>query len=82
VSVSAAQLKGRKLFAVAQGDLDPSGAPLLDKITQSYIAASEPKELLIVDGSAHAQALFRTDRGAELMSKIVSFLSDNESCDG
>jgi hypothetical protein len=55
---------------------------LLDKITQSYIAASEPKELLIVDGSAHAQALFRTDRGAELMSKIVSFLSDNESCDG
>jgi hypothetical protein len=34
-----------------------------------------PKELIILDGSAHAQFLFATDQGARLMREILRFLS-------
>jgi len=34
-----------------------------------------PKELVILDGSAHAQFLFATDQGARLMREILRFLS-------
>jgi pimeloyl-ACP methyl ester carboxylesterase len=78
VGVPAAQLKGRKLFVVSQGDLDSAGSPRLEKIREAYSQASEPKELLVLEGSAHAQALFSTDAGDQLMRDIVSFLSVDE----
>jgi pimeloyl-ACP methyl ester carboxylesterase len=58
-----------KLFAVAQGD------PLMERVRQQYERSPEPKELLILDGSAHAQFLFPTDQGERLMSEILRFLS-------
>ena len=51
------------------------------KIREAYSQANEHKELLILEGSAHAQAIFSTETGDELMRDIVAFLSVEEPCD-
>jgi len=71
----AEKLKGRKLFAVARDDLGPGDMPRLATIRKHYEKAGEPKELLVLEGSAHAQALFETDQGERLMREIIRFLS-------
>ncbi len=68
-----ASLKGRKLFIVARDDARQSG-PRLPEIVDSYKKAPQPKELVILEGSAHAQNLFDTDQGPRLMSEILRFL--------
>ncbi len=70
-----ARLKGRKLFVVARDDPGPDGAPRLDRIREQFGAASEPKQLLVLDGSAHAQALFDTDQSRRLTDAIAAFLA-------
>jgi hypothetical protein len=42
---------------------------------QSDEKAPGPKELIILEGSAHAQFLFATDQGDRVMREIVRFLS-------
>ena len=69
------KIKGRKLFIVARDDANDDG-PRLPKIRANYEKAAEPKELIILDGSAHAQFLFATDQGERLMHEIVRFLSE------
>ena len=66
--------KGRKLFIVARDDANDAG-PRLPKIRAQYEKAPDPKELIIVDGSAHAQFLFQTDQGERVMREILRFLS-------
>jgi len=66
--------KGRKLFIVARGDANDAG-PRLPKIRAQYEKAPDPKELIIVEGSAHAQFLFQTDQGERVMHEILRFLS-------
>jgi pimeloyl-ACP methyl ester carboxylesterase len=56
------KLKGRKLFIVAREDASVEGLRL-PRVRASYEKAAEPKELIVVDGSAHAQFLFETDQG-------------------
>jgi pimeloyl-ACP methyl ester carboxylesterase len=68
------KMKGRKLFIVARDDANDDG-PRLPKIRANYEKAAGPKELLILDGSAHAQFLFATDQGERLMREILQFLS-------
>jgi hypothetical protein len=68
------KLKGRKLFIVARDDADGAG-PRLPRIRAQYEKASEPKELIVVDGSAHARFLFETDQGDRVMREILRFLS-------
>ncbi len=68
------KLKGRKLFIVARDDASGSG-PRLPGIRAQYEKAPDPKELIILDGSAHAQFLFETDQGERLMREILRFLS-------
>ncbi len=70
-----AALKGRKLFVVARGDVGSSGHRL-SEISDSYAKAPQPKELLILEGSAHAQYLFDTDQGPRLMKEILRFLTE------
>ena len=72
-AVDPAALKGRKLFIVARGDARQSG-PRLPEISDSYRKAPQPKELVVLEGSAHAQYLFGTDQGPRLMSEILRFL--------
>ena len=63
------RLTGPKLFIVSRGD------GLAPKVHEQFEKAPEPKELLVVDGSAHAQFLFTTDQGERVMNKILEFLS-------
>ena len=67
------KIKGRKLFIVARDDANDDG-PRLPKIRGNYEKATGPKELVVLDGSAHAQFLFATDQGERLMREILQFL--------
>lgn len=68
------KLKSPALFIVARDDASEDG-PRLPAIRQQYEKAPEPKELIILDGSAHAQFLFQTDQGERVMHEILRFLS-------
>lgn len=72
---AAEQIKGRKLFTVARGDTTASGRPRLDAIQEQFDRAGGPKELLLLDGAAHAQFLFESDQGERLVREILRFLS-------
>jgi hypothetical protein len=67
-------LQGRKLFIVARDDSNADGLRL-PGIRACYEKTPEPKELIVLDGSAHAQYLFQTDQGDRVMREIVRFLS-------
>lgn len=67
------KLTVRKLFIVSRDDLG-SSEPKLPKIRAQYDKAPDPKELVILEGSAHAQFIFQTDQGERLMQEILRFL--------
>jgi len=69
------KMKGRKLFITSHDDPQADGSPRLIKIREQYERAPPPKELLILDGSAHAQFIFQTEQGERLMREILRFLS-------
>ncbi len=69
------KLNGRKLFIVARDDRNASGLRLPD-IQRHYEAAPEPKKLVVLDGSAHAQFLFDTEQGSDVMDLILRFLAE------
>jgi len=70
------KMKGRKLFLIARDDLGPSDIPRLPKVREQYEKATGPKELIILEGSAHAQFLFATDQAERVMREILRFLSE------
>jgi pimeloyl-ACP methyl ester carboxylesterase len=69
------KLKGRKLFIVSRDDLGSGDQPRLTKIRAQYERAPDPKELVILEGSAHAQFIFQTDQAERPMREILRFLS-------
>jgi dienelactone hydrolase len=69
------KLTGRKLYLVARGDASGDGLRL-PGIESHYARAPQPKKLVIVEGTAHAQYLFATDEGARVMKEIVAFLQE------
>jgi pimeloyl-ACP methyl ester carboxylesterase len=73
-NLPADKLKSRSLFIVARDDSNGAG-PRLPGIRAQYEKAPQPKELIILDGSAHAQFLFQTDQGPRVMREILRFLS-------
>jgi pimeloyl-ACP methyl ester carboxylesterase len=68
------KLKIPKLYIIARDDADGVG-PRLPRFHAHYGKAPEPKALIIVDGSAHAQFLFETNQGERVMSEILRFLT-------
>jgi len=58
-----------KLYATAQGD------PITPQVNDQFAKAPAPKEMLLLDGSAHAQFLFTTGQNERLMNAILRFLS-------
>ncbi len=56
------QLKSASLFIVARDDASGSGVRL-PGIRAQYDKAPQPKRLIVLDGSAHAQYLFQTEQG-------------------
>ena len=73
-NLPAEKLKSRALFIVARDDANGAGIRL-PGIRAQYEKAPGPKELIILDGSAHAQFLFQTDQSARVMQEILRFLS-------
>lgn len=71
------RIKGRKLFILSRDDFSGENKiPRLPKIRDQYERAPHPKELVILEGSAHAQLIFETEQGGRLMSEILRFLSE------
>jgi pimeloyl-ACP methyl ester carboxylesterase len=68
------RLAVRKLFILARDDPGSDGAPRLRGIQPQYDRALQPKELVLLDGSAHAQLIFETRQGPRLMQEILRFL--------
>ncbi|HEX5283464.1 MAG TPA: alpha/beta fold hydrolase [Bryocella sp.] len=68
-------LKSRSLFIVARDDTEGGDVLRLPGIRAQYERAPQPKELIVLNGSAHAQFLFKTDQGPRVMQEIVRFLS-------
>jgi alpha-beta hydrolase superfamily lysophospholipase len=68
------KFKGPSLFTVAREDASAAG-PRLPRIRALYERAPEPKRLVVVEGSEHAQFLFETDQGERVMREILQFLS-------
>jgi pimeloyl-ACP methyl ester carboxylesterase len=71
----AGKLKSATLFIVARDDASGDHELRLPGIRAQYEKAPELKELIVLDGSAHAQYLFQTDQGDRVMREILRFLS-------
>ena len=63
------RLQGRKLFIVSGGDGSRAS------VEMQFQAASEPKTLTVLTGSAHAQHIFRTALGEELTDIMLAWIS-------
>jgi pimeloyl-ACP methyl ester carboxylesterase len=70
---SAEKLKSPSLFIVARDDTSGDG-PRLPGIQQQYDKAPQPKSLVVLEGSAHAQYLFETDQADRVIGEILHFL--------
>ena len=70
------RMKGRKLFITSREDFRGEGELRLPEIRDQFERAPGPKELVILDGWAHAQFIFDTDQGERLMDEILRFLAE------
>jgi pimeloyl-ACP methyl ester carboxylesterase len=70
------KMKGRKLFIIARDDRGSGDVPRLPRVRELYAKSEGPKELIILDASAHAQFLFDTDQGERVMREILRFLAE------
>ena len=72
-----AKIPGRKLVIATVDDADGSGTKRLPGIRAAYDQMTQPKEILVLEGSAHAQYLFETAEGERVMREIRKFLSSS-----
>ena len=72
---SPGRIQGRKLFIVARDEADGS-ALRLPGFRAEYGKMREPKRLLILEGSAHAQDLFASEHSKGVKSEILRFLQE------
>lgn len=73
-NLPAEKLKSRSLFIVARNDADGTGSLRLPGIRAQYEKAPQPKRLLLLDGSAHAQFLFQTESAGRVLREMLDFL--------
>lgn len=71
---SADKLKSAVLYIVARDDTE-GGVPRLIGIRAQYLKSPQPKQLIVVDGSAHAQFLFQTNQSGRVTREILRFLT-------
>jgi hypothetical protein len=69
-------MKGRKLVIATRDDRRSSGSPRTPRVLEIYAKTTGPKELIILEGSAHAQFMFETDHAERVMREILRFLSE------
>jgi pimeloyl-ACP methyl ester carboxylesterase len=70
----AERLKCPMLIIVARHDASGDG-PRLPAIQRQYDRAPQPRKLILLDGSAHAQFLFQTPQSGRIMRDILRFLA-------
>jgi pimeloyl-ACP methyl ester carboxylesterase len=70
------KLRTWTLFIVARHDIRGDGLVRLERIREQYAKAPGPKRLVVLDGAAHAQAIFESDQAAESMREILRFLTE------
>jgi len=70
----AERIKSPLLIIVARDDANDDG-PRLPRIRAWFDKAPEPKKLIVLDGSAHAQFLFQTEQAQRVMNELLSFLT-------
>ena len=68
------RLKVRKLYIMTRDDTSGDG-PRLPGLRAHFDKAPDPKELIILEGSAHAQIMFETEQAERVMREIFRFLS-------
>ena len=61
---------------MSRDDTRGDGLVRLVRIREHYEKAPGPKELVILDGSAHAQFIFETEEGERVMGEILRFLAE------
>jgi alpha/beta superfamily hydrolase len=71
----AEKLKSASLFLVARDDSEGGNERRLPEIQKQYDKAPQPKKLIVLEGSAHAQWLFKTDQSGRVMKEIVDWLN-------
>ena len=76
-NLPADRLKSPSLFIVARDDTSGDG-PRLPGIRAQYEKAPQPKKLIILEGSAHAQYLFQTDQADRVMREISEWLNPGQ----
>ncbi len=70
----AERIKAPLLEIVARDDANDEGLRL-PHIRAWFDKAPQPKELIVLDGSAHAQFLFQTQQADRVMEEVLRFLS-------
>jgi pimeloyl-ACP methyl ester carboxylesterase len=70
------RLRVPALFILARDDASGSG-PRLPGIREQFEKALGPKELVVLEGNAHAQFVFDTPQGDRLMREILRFVSQD-----
>jgi pimeloyl-ACP methyl ester carboxylesterase len=73
---AAEKLHSATLFIVARGDTEGGNNLRLPGIQKQFDKAPQPKKLVILEGSAHAQFLFQTDQADRVMREILDFLAE------
>jgi alpha-beta hydrolase superfamily lysophospholipase len=68
------KMQGRKLFITTREDANAAG-PRLPGIQRQYDRCPDPKQFIVLGGSAHAQRIFETQQGEEVLRAIVRFLT-------
>jgi len=74
-NLPADKLKSPALFIVARDDSEGGGELRLPGIRAQYEKAPQPKKLVVLKGSAHAQFLFATDQGKLVIREILAWLN-------
>ncbi|MFG0256582.1 MAG: alpha/beta hydrolase [Phycisphaerales bacterium JB043] len=70
-------LTGRKLFILARDDFRGEDTLRLPEIQEDFDLAPEPKQLVLLEGDAHAQFLFESDQADRLMDELLRFLTED-----
>jgi dienelactone hydrolase len=65
-------LRGPALFVTSQNE------PMVAHVTEQYQRAPEPKQLVLLPGTAHAQHIFATDQAERLRTTVAVFLDADE----
>lgn len=64
------QMKAGKFLFIASQD-----EPLMPQVKEQFEHAPEPKALKVLEGTAHAQHIFKTNQADELTKIIIDYLS-------